>query len=301
MISLKKITTIVLISTLALSYYEAQTFMSRGFGESTGAPQKTGTFTFFSSYKGCASVGCHNGNNINDAAGALEIFTNIPPTGWEPNTEYEVAIKATFPNRDVFGFQFTAWGDVDSASVGDIIPVDSSVQTTESTIFDFTNTPVGTFKYATHVGPAIYPKSILAETSGEKWWSFKWKSPDTQNQNVVFFATANASNGNGQISGDYIYTASKFLGNGGPLNTHNTSKIDQLKIFPNPSTEKILVSAKVNGTATIKVFSLGGKEIISTETRSTETPIDVKELSSGVYLLNITSQEDSKTMKFIKQ
>jgi hypothetical protein len=280
--------------------------MSRGFGESTGAPMKSGTFTFFSSYKGCNAVGCHSGNNLNSPQGNLEIFTSIPNSGWEPNTEYEIALKATFPNFDVFGFQFTAWGDVDSVSVGTLIPKDSSVAITESTVYDFSNTPVGKFVYATHVSPAVYPNSILAQSVGEKWWSFTWKSPAVQDQNVTFFATANASNGNGQITGDYIYKTSLSVGNGGPLNVDHHSQIVNFNVFPNPVADKLNIDINTASAqqTEINLYDVEGKIVLSKQlsgvNNSINEVLDCSSLNQGIYFLKAKSGRATKTLRVVK-
>jgi len=303
---LKHITVLSLIIAIVLIYKDAQTFMSRGFGESTGAPIKSGTYTFFANFKGCNVTGCHFGNDLNKPGGNLEIFTNIPNSGWEPNTEYEVALKVTYPNTDVFGFQFTAWGDVDSVTVGDIGPRDSSVGITESTVFDFSNTPVGKLKYATHVSPAIYPKSVLAENAGEKWWSFTWKSPAIQNQNITFFATANASNGNGQITGDNIYKTSLSIGNGSPLSVAHHSQIASFNVFPNPVTDKLNIDINtVSAQKTeVNLYNIEGKIVLSKKLNGANNYInevlDCSSLNKGIYFLSAKSGNETKTLRVVK-
>lgn len=69
----------------------------------------------------------------------------------------------------------------------------------------------------------------------------------------------------------------------------------QLTIFPNPVENVINISS--DEVLTVAIIDLNGKHNLST----TDKKIDVSALQSGVYFLQISSGQSSKTIKFIKQ
>lgn len=84
------------------------------------------------------------------------------------------------------------------------------------------------------------------------------------------------------------------------------NKTASIKVYPNPATESIFVEAQgLNpGAGSISVTDLAGKQLIDRNLQSggnINTSIDIRSLSPGIYLLNIKTGEQAKTMKFVKQ
>ena len=76
--------------------------------------------------------------------------------------------------------------------------------------------------------------------------------------------------------------------------TKNTS----INIYPNP-VSSILTINGVNENAEISVFDLYGKKVLSQKTNS--NTIDVSDLSEGIYIVNITSENETVNYKIIKK
>jgi hypothetical protein len=75
-------------------------------------------------------------------------------------------------------------------------------------------------------------------------------------------------------------------------------------IFPNPvHSEMIIESDKTLNNASFELMDLNGKVLMSTtcNTPTNRLTLDVKTLSPAVYLLRITSQGQTSTVKVIKQ
>jgi len=77
----------------------------------------------------------------------------------------------------------------------------------------------------------------------------------------------------------------------------------ELSIYPNPATD--LLNIKMGGSNVINVIEivdLNGRQILNrTFDNVIEAQIDVNDLSSGMYLINISSGDKSVTKKFLKQ
>ena len=51
----------------------------------------------------------------------------------------------------------------------------------------------------------------------------------------------------------------------------------------------------------VSVFNLLGQEVLTKSVNSNETTVDVAHLTAGTYLVKITSDDETKTMKIIKK
>jgi hypothetical protein len=91
----------------------------------------------------------------------------------------------------------------------------------------------------------------------------------------------------------------------GGTGTRGLNGIDQLTIYPNPTTGKIRVSSPMleEQEATVGIYTVTGKALIleklSPGTRELE--LDLGLLAHGVYLLRLTSTSGSETRKVILQ
>jgi len=70
-------------------------------------------------------------------------------------------------------------------------------------------------------------------------------------------------------------------------------------LYPNPCSNQLKI-ANIEGDYTAEVISLTGSALLR-YTLSGESVIDVSTLPAGQYLLRVSSQQETKTTKFIKQ
>ena len=70
-------------------------------------------------------------------------------------------------------------------------------------------------------------------------------------------------------------------------------------IYPNPvlNGDFVTIQTSVNGAKYVEVFDITGKRLITT-TLSADT-LDVSVLSSGIYLVNVTINGQTKVAKLI--
>lgn len=85
-----------------------------------------------------------------------------------------------------------------------------------------------------------------------------------------------------------------------------SSKIASIKIFPNPATETLTIQGTgIKETAvTLSITDITGKLLLNRDLQTKDninTSIDIRSLSAGIYLLNIKTGEQTKTLRFVKQ
>lgn len=82
------------------------------------------------------------------------------------------------------------------------------------------------------------------------------------------------------------------------LAVENISMLDNVNVYPNPSTGNVTITND-NGTEnTITVFDISGKQITS-KTSITATTLDLSSYGSGVYVVEITNDNNKKTERVV--
>lgn len=87
----------------------------------------------------------------------------------------------------------------------------------------------------------------------------------------------------------------------------NALNQNQLNLFPNPTKDQLLisVSGSSNQVAAFEIINIDGKVVLRDETRyngaAQSKRVDVSELSKGVYIVRLTTDNGVYTQKFIKQ
>ena len=76
------------------------------------------------------------------------------------------------------------------------------------------------------------------------------------------------------------------------INTKKVSLDSNLKIYPNPATTHLSIGVDA---ASVSIYNTVGQEVYSTINYLKETPINVEELNSGMYII----RADNNTQKLI--
>jgi hypothetical protein len=99
------------------------------------------------------------------------------------------------------------------------------------------------------------------------------------------------------------------------FNTHGLSAISDLRvsstrinnidentvrIFPNPTRDKVYIQLSKTGTATISVFDITGQQLLSNSFVGKETEIDLSSFESGIYLIEVKGENILKIDRLIK-
>jgi uncharacterized protein (TIGR02145 family) len=78
-----------------------------------------------------------------------------------------------------------------------------------------------------------------------------------------------------------------------PINT------EELIFYPNPAIEKLYLKNINNANVTVIIFDLQGKQVLIKQIDS--NPIDISDLSKGIYVIKLVRSENVLTTKFIKE
>ena len=88
----------------------------------------------------------------------------------------------------------------------------------------------------------------------------------------------------------------------GPLATANTTKQNDLLLFPNPTTDKLNLKIAENQIGNqVTIYSILGQELNSYILNTEDTILDVSNYQNGIYLLKINTNSGIQTYKFIKE
>lgn len=146
----------------------------------------------------CATASCHLGNEVNSANGTLTL-TGLPAV-YRPNQEINLTVTLSQANRARYGFQITVVDD-QGRKAGELVVTDTS-RTQKAIGFVGGNQR----EYINHTLNGAIPNG-----TNQGSWSLRWKAPAQSAGRVTFYASGNAANGNGAVTGDFIYTTSQSL------------------------------------------------------------------------------------------
>lgn len=162
--------------------------------------------------------GCHTGNPLNGGGGSVQITLADAQgnalTGYIPGQTHNVTVFATHPNFTNFGFSTTALL-ANNAPAGNFPQPGAGMSLQNSS----------GRQYVGHVA-----SGISSPVAGEKSWTFAWQAPATDMGILTFYASVNAVNGNGQPSGDFVYTASQSFAAFIPAPTISVLPLDNDKL-----------------------------------------------------------------------
>lgn len=246
--------------------------------------------------KTCAQSGCHpgQGQELTPTANDLtiNIGTGTPSTPlnssfkYDGGTAYNIAfLPNAFTGR--YGFQIIA---LDGANqMAGTFTVTNAATTAIKT--------AGSYKYMGHLN-----------ASTTKNWVFKWTAPAASTGDVTFYYAYNTADNDGQASGDIIYKGSVTISANSTGINDLSSKVGNLRVFPNPITTDFGLSFNANESMdlTAELYNLNGELVKNlmdekvnegTFTRN----FNISDLSAGVYMVKLTSGTASVTQKVFKQ
>lgn len=74
----------------------------------------------------------------------------------------------------------------------------------------------------------------------------------------------------------------------------------EITLFPNPVSNELNIDSKDN-IKEVTVFNLTGQQLFSKKGNSKTSKIDVSNLKSGIYIVEVKTDKTSKTYKVIKK
>lgn len=231
---------------------------------------KSGAYSGSPGDGGTSCTDCHSGGNFGTS---VAITHNIPDTGYLLDTNYNVTVTAS-SSASEHGFQMTAEKVSDDSKIGTLIAGSSSSLTNGNA-------------------------NITHTSASNSSWSFQWKSPSTDEGRVTFFAASVAANGNGATSGDQVVT-----GDSGQISSLSIAEAKWLdfEMYPNPAATELNIQLSSGANeAIVEFYDAMGRLSLSKKIDTSDPEINVSNLSRGVYLLKVLSEDKVGTQKFIKE
>lgn len=213
---------------------------------------------------------------------SVEITTDIPTGGYALDHRYTITVTQTSTGATEHGFQITA--EMTNASK---IGLFSALETVNTTIQNLGGT-------GTHV-------ANTAPGGDVSTWSFYWTAPSFDAGAITFYVasiTGNKNSVGGHTTVDTEY-ASKTLVIGGVLGI-NDAQILNFSMYPNPSDNKVTLQLP-SGTnnAQAQVFDYLGKTLILKDITSSNSSLNISNLSSGIYFVRIQSDNKVGVKKLV--
>ncbi|MFL9844514.1 T9SS type A sorting domain-containing protein [Flavobacterium rhizosphaerae] len=236
--------------------------------------------------------------------------TTFPPEGWN--------LESTNTN---FTWELYADGPLEGAQSVQVEYDEALVDQDETLISpEFTVPSAGqlsfmaSFSYYWAIDPNDnYDFTVSISTDGGTTWTEIWdetQSPYTVAEDSFTPFTAEVSLSD--YSGQSAILAFNYSGVDGAqfvLDDINVSSlasikeldVDAFSVFPNPASNMINISAKNIGINTLALTDINGRTVKAVNFEGiSEAKLNISDLSAGVYMLTITSDNGTLTKKIIK-
>lgn len=234
---------------------------------------KNGSYSGSPGDGGNTCANCHSGGNFN---ASLKLQTGIPEGGYALGTTYDLNLEITSASNSRHGFQITAEKVSDGTKIGNFIADGSSNQLKNG---------------GTHV-------THTATGNSQKVWNFQWKSPTTDVGEIKFYVAGLAGNGGG-TGGDQVVTIASST-----FNVLGLSEAKRLnfRMYPNPALERVTIQLPSGSEiAEVEFYDNIGRLSLIQQITKIKNEISVNNLSRGVYVIKVLSDNKIGSEKFIKQ
>ena len=150
-----------------------------------------------------ACTSCHLGQRVNTGQGSVKILL-ANGSSYTPGVKQHITVQVADPQQKRWGFQMTARlkSNLAESQAGDFTSTDGFTQVLCDN---------GNLKPCPANSPVQFIEHTAAGTrigsASGVTFEFDWTPPASDAGNVVFYVAANAANGDGNLTGDHIYTA----------------------------------------------------------------------------------------------
>lgn len=242
---------------------------------------------------------CHSSYTVNSGSGAISIASS-DMSNWEyvPGQTYHLSVTVSRPTNSLFGFGFEALRATGNTPAGSFV---------------ITNPSSTSIKNATVAGlsrPNVVHTLNGGLSSDAKSFQFDWIAPSTNVGNIVFYASGNACNNNGNEFGDYVYTTSRLITPASSLSILNASERNtDIKVYPIPTKQELLVEYSIGkpSQVIVSITTLAGAKLLTLLNEVQIGGAYVQQfnlgskLAKGVYLLSVEAENKKGIKKIIIQ
>jgi hypothetical protein len=81
---------------------------------------------------------------------------------------------------------------------------------------------------------------------------------------------------------------------------NNTFELNKVSLYPNPNKGIFSIDLPVKmNNALLHIYDVSGKKIFDVANYSSGTPIQINDISKGLYFLNVSTNQNSEILKFV--
>ena len=270
---------LLLVASLVLFPLVASSNIGGARGSNTGAP-----ITSLFNEQTCTSADCHEDATVDSGPGQVLIEAPATYTPGQPLT-FKVRVEET--SRQTFGFQVAV------KAVNDSIDFYDHVGTLE--VIDANKTKVIVQNYVTHTEAGI----------DQNEWMVRWTAPSGEMRPVTIYAAGNAANGDGEKTGDHIYTTNWMMTADVSTATEEEPTPHAFTLeraFPNPFSTSTTVRYALYQAApvTLAVYDALGRRVRLLDmgmqaAGSHEVRLGAEGLAAGLYLYELRTPQARET------
>lgn len=255
---------------LSLAALVALGLMSFGILEAAGWPDYTGS----PADGGADCTSCHADNVVNTGGGSVTITSSPSFTlgKYIPGADYTISVTVVKTGQTAFGFGFEAL-KASNADGGTLASINSGSQMMAG------------------VNATNMVQNGVGIGTGTFTFTFKWTAPIATTGTVTFYAAGNATNEDGQTTGDYVYTTSLIVNEDTSIGIESFNSDSDIKVYPTPASDNVFIKNSSNENLNIVMYDLSGKvALISDGISARNNTIAVQDMPNGTYILKANNQ-----------
>lgn len=165
----------------------------------------------------------------------------------------------------------------------------------------YTDAPVGTLlklKVESTEAGFANEKDVYTTVSGA-WatysWDFTTGDPPIYNVITPMFGYGTVNNASPEAT--FLFDDIQLTN--GTLNTNRSAEITGISCFPNPAKDQVTVSSAIDGIVQIAVFDVLGNQVANLRPNALNTTVDVSGFARGLYILQISTAEETTGLKLV--
>ncbi|MFZ7114856.1 MAG: choice-of-anchor V domain-containing protein [Bacteroidota bacterium] len=238
---------------------------------------------------------CHDTYTLNSGGGSVTLTsTNMTNWVYDPGVTYHMTATVSRASNELFGVCVEA-----------LLPTGANAGT-----LVITNTTTTQIKTKTING--VSRRSVVHKLDAGQGvdsfaFSFDWTAPATNSGDVTFYFAGNASDADGNESGDYIYVDNKVCAYNLSNDINSIEARDKITVFPIPVQDHFTVNYDLNtaGIVNIRLYSIKGDlvsdlstKIMSAGNHSEKFYLPMA-ISPGNYILSIKTDSGTNSRKIL--
>jgi len=134
--------------------------------------------------------------------------------------------------------------------------------------------------------------SLWSTTSASTHWPWRWAPYLEYNSGLLVLNSALD-----ECVGNYIRLVNDTLFTG----LKDMNRPDHIHLYPVPATDKVVLEFPVRQIVHLAVYDLLGNIVIQTELSGMQEELDIKDLSKGIYVIQVTGSDWTTQKKMIKE